>query len=654
MSTTSTDRRQGVNVGAAVKVPVRAATTANITLSGEQTIDGVACVSGDRVLVKNQTAGADNGIYDVDTGNWSRSKDFDGAFNVVYGTMVRVNEGSQHADGFFVVATSGELIIGTTSLSFSRLNINNATHSVVPASAGQTLVTTPTYQIGANGLSVFVNGQRVIVGEDYTETSSTSITFTTALSLGDEVDMYAGLSVGNLTAASASAVTVDDAGDFYSGNTVEAVLQEIRDAITEDNGDADATLAYGSSTPVQRWNSALTANRTATLSTANAKEGAHFVVVRAAGATGNFHLAVGSLDTLRAPGEWAEVRYDAGTAAWILEKRGFLPSAGVKAVGDDVGDADATLTVGSSAETHRWATTLTADRTATLSTGEAWAGARFRIDRQETASGNFALAVVASSVTLIRLPAGQWCDVEYTGTEWIVTARGELRQGFSSTISLHDDFLGEEIEGTSWQSVIGSNASCLQALVLADQIGGQARLTTGAGAGATMAVNGVQLQSRLNWRASQGCLACEFRVQMDAITSVCVFLGLTDQVSALEMPFTLAAGDALTSNASDAVGVLFDTAADTDNWWLVGVAADVDAAKQNTGVAPVASTMETWRIEISAAGVASFYRNGTLIGTAMAAAVTASASLTPVVAAFARTNASRNIDVDFASVRASR
>jgi hypothetical protein len=91
MTSVSTDRRQGVNSSAAVKVPVKAATTANITLSGEQTIDGVACVTDDRVLVKNQTTTANNGIYDVDTGSWTRAVDFDGTYDAKKGTLVYVS-----------------------------------------------------------------------------------------------------------------------------------------------------------------------------------------------------------------------------------------------------------------------------------------------------------------------------------------------------------------------------------------------------------------------------------------------------------------------------------------------------------------------------------------------------------------------------------
>jgi hypothetical protein len=141
---------------------------------------------------------------------------------------------------------------------------------------------------------------------------------------------------------------------------------------------------------------------------------------------------------------------------------------------------------------------------------------------------------------------------------------------------------------------------------------------------------------------------------MSAIFSVCVFVGFTDQIGTLEMPFTLGAGDALTSNATDAVGVLFDTAADTDKWWLVGVANDVDATKQDSTLAPTANTFETWRIEVDRTGIATFYRNGVAIGTTMSGAVTATVPLTPVIAAFARSTTAKTIDADYVYVTQQR
>jgi len=102
------------------KLPVLAATTANITLSGAQTVDGVSLVAGDRVLVKDQTAGAANGIYVVATGAWTRSLDFDDTY-VMQGCQVRVVGGAVGADKTFVLTTA-DPVIGTTSLTFTDVS----------------------------------------------------------------------------------------------------------------------------------------------------------------------------------------------------------------------------------------------------------------------------------------------------------------------------------------------------------------------------------------------------------------------------------------------------------------------------------------------------------------------------------------------------
>lgn len=103
-----------------VKESVRAATTANITLSGEQTIDGVACVAGDRVLAKNQSTGAQNGIYVVSAGAWSRSADADADAEVTAGLWVRVEEGSVNADTGYLLTTNNPITVGSTALTFTQ------------------------------------------------------------------------------------------------------------------------------------------------------------------------------------------------------------------------------------------------------------------------------------------------------------------------------------------------------------------------------------------------------------------------------------------------------------------------------------------------------------------------------------------------------
>ena len=117
--TVTTDRRQGVIASKAIKVPCRVATTANITLSGLQSIDGVTVVADDRVLVKNQTTGSENGIYLASSGAWSRAADFDGNQDVVKGTLLKINEGSSQAS-FWLVSNNDPVTIGTTAITFAQ------------------------------------------------------------------------------------------------------------------------------------------------------------------------------------------------------------------------------------------------------------------------------------------------------------------------------------------------------------------------------------------------------------------------------------------------------------------------------------------------------------------------------------------------------
>jgi hypothetical protein len=80
--------------GVSWKDSVVAATTANITLSGTQTIDTVSVIAGDRVLVKDQTTTQDNGIYIVAAGAWTRAPDADTNADL-QGATVSVDGGSQ-------------------------------------------------------------------------------------------------------------------------------------------------------------------------------------------------------------------------------------------------------------------------------------------------------------------------------------------------------------------------------------------------------------------------------------------------------------------------------------------------------------------------------------------------------------------------------
>lgn len=112
------DRTMGLVGNVAMKAPCRVATTAAITLSGLQTIDGVALAAGDRVLVKDQASAVNNGIYEADTGDWNRTDDADGALDLVFGTLVKVNLGTV-GQGFYYQSTASDITIGTDSIVWS-------------------------------------------------------------------------------------------------------------------------------------------------------------------------------------------------------------------------------------------------------------------------------------------------------------------------------------------------------------------------------------------------------------------------------------------------------------------------------------------------------------------------------------------------------
>lgn len=232
-----------------------------------------------------------------------------------------------------------------------------------------------------------------------------------------------------------------------------------------------------------------------------------------------------------------------------------------------------------------------------------------------------------------------------------VKQHGTLVGDLGSVVTQYDDFLGKAITGL-WDVQKGSDAATVNFAVSANT-SGMVRATTGAGAGASMAANGVQLSSGLNWKANQGNLVFEAKVKISTITNINVYVGLTDQLSALEAPVTLS-GTTFTTNATDAVGFLFDTNATTDTIRCVGVANDVDATMQDTSLAYVAATYKTFRIELTTSGVATFFIDGVQVGTAMTGAVTPTIALTPVVAGFTESAASATIDVDYILVQQTR
>lgn len=138
----------GKVAGLSWKIAVRAATTANGTLAtafeNGDTIDGVVLATGDRILIKNQAAAAENGIYTVNaSGAPTRATDADSSAELV-NASVYVSEGTTLADTQWTCSTNAPITVNTTALVFAQLTsaggalqaTNNLSDVADPATAG--------------------------------------------------------------------------------------------------------------------------------------------------------------------------------------------------------------------------------------------------------------------------------------------------------------------------------------------------------------------------------------------------------------------------------------------------------------------------------------------------------------------------------------
>jgi hypothetical protein len=189
-STDATNKAYVDNVaaGLSIKPSVRAATTANITLSGAQTIDGVSVIATNRVLVKNQTTASQNGIYVAAAGAWALASDSANG-SLSSGALVLVDEGSVNDNTMWVLTTNDPITVGSTSLTFSPFTVG-VTYS---AGNGLTLAST-TFSVNA-GTGIIADGTSTRIDPAYSglakryaadvASGSTSATVTHSLSTTD-------------------------------------------------------------------------------------------------------------------------------------------------------------------------------------------------------------------------------------------------------------------------------------------------------------------------------------------------------------------------------------------------------------------------------------------------------------------------------------
>lgn len=151
------------------KDSVRAASTGNLTLSGTQTVDGVALGAGDRVLVKDQTTASANGIYVVAAGAWARATDADASSEVTSGLATTSTEGTANGDKAWLLITNDPITLNTTALTFAQLGGGGAAYTA-GTNGGLSLSGNAFSVVAGNGILVDATGVKVdpsIVARSY-------------------------------------------------------------------------------------------------------------------------------------------------------------------------------------------------------------------------------------------------------------------------------------------------------------------------------------------------------------------------------------------------------------------------------------------------------------------------------------------------------
>lgn len=250
MATTSVDQVTGYGETVAYKAPCRLATTANITLSGLQTIDGVLTAVDDRVLVKNQTNTPDNGIYIAASGLWQRARDMDSNRDLTKGTRVNATDGTANAGREYYVSTANPITVGTTSLTFTEALSSNAGASATAAaaSAAAALVSQNAAAASATNAATSASAASTSASGASTSATNAATSATTATTQASNASTSASNASTSATNAGNSATAAAGSATAASGSATAASGSATTASTQATNASNSATAAATSAT----------------------------------------------------------------------------------------------------------------------------------------------------------------------------------------------------------------------------------------------------------------------------------------------------------------------------------------------------------------------------------------------------------------------
>lgn len=157
-----------VAAGLTIKAAAVAATTTNVTLAGgaPSTLDGVTLALNNRILVKDQSVGTQNGIYYVSTlgsgsnGTWTRATDADTGAEMPTGTYIFISGGTVNASTSWVMNTTGAITIGVSTIvwvlfsQIANVPAANITGTIVASQIAAAAITTAKFAAGITPVEI--------------------------------------------------------------------------------------------------------------------------------------------------------------------------------------------------------------------------------------------------------------------------------------------------------------------------------------------------------------------------------------------------------------------------------------------------------------------------------------------------------------------